>query len=233
MQPSVNPSRPYTRAMGDELSQLWPVLFPGDVRCVELSDPALAKPLFPAEEAAIARAVDKRKLEFALGRTAARQALAQLGIAPVALPQNKDRSVEWPAAAWGSITHADGICAAVATLRTQHAGVGLDAELRERVKRELWGHIATEREQRWLSEHEPLSAARATLLFSAKEAFYKAQFCVSRAWVGFLDAELEFDEHGAFELRLRKDVGDSFRVGARFEGRYATTTRHVLTGLVL
>jgi 4'-phosphopantetheinyl transferase EntD len=218
-----------------ELRQLFPALFPTSVRGAELSEQALAEPLFPEEEPAIARAVDKRRVEFALGRTCARQALAELGVAPVALPQCDDRSVAWPAEAWGSITHADGICIAIAARRTDHAGLGIDAEVRERVKRDLWRHIATEREQAWLSTapDESVAAARATLLFSAKEAFYKAQFCVSRAWVGFHDAELTFDAGGAFEVRLLVDVGQSFIKGSRFEGRYGMLEQHVLTGLVL
>lgn len=221
--------------MADALSPLFPLLFPENVRGVELSRPDLAEPLFPEEEPTVARAVEKRRVEFALGRTAARKALGQLGVPAQPLLQNKDRSVQWPEQAWGSITHADGLCAAVATLRAHHAGIGIDAELRERVKRELWKHIATEHERSWLSDaiDERGSAARATLLFSAKEAFYKAQFCVSRGWVGFQDAELEFDEAGNFEVTLLIDVGITFEKGARFPGRYAVLAEHVVTGLVI
>jgi 4'-phosphopantetheinyl transferase EntD len=220
--------------MTETLSELFARLYPGDVVGVELSDPQGAEALYPEEEPVVARAVEKRRLEFALGRTAARQALAQLGVPAGPLLQNKDRSVQWPDAAWGSITHADGICAAVATLREHHAGIGIDAELRGRVKRELWNHIATEREQAWLSEGDDAeSAARATLLFSAKEAFYKAQFCASRGWVGFHDAELRFDEHGNFEVELLIDVGITFQRGQRFAGRWGWLPRHVVTGLVI
>jgi 4'-phosphopantetheinyl transferase EntD len=218
-----------------ELRQLFPSLFPATVRGAELSEQALAEPLFAEEEPTIARAVDKRRVEFALGRTAARRALAELGVAPVALPQLRDRSVAWPEQAWGSITHADGICMAIAALRRDHAGIGVDAEVRERVRRDLWRHIATERELGWLEStpDETVAAARATLLFSAKEAFYKAQFCVSRAWVGFQDAELTFDAGGSFEVRLLVDVAEAFERGSRFEGRYGMLEQHVLTGLVL
>jgi 4'-phosphopantetheinyl transferase EntD len=220
--------------MTDTLSELFARLYPLDVVGVELSDPARAEPLYAEEEAVVARAVEKRRVEFALGRTAARHALAQLEVPVGPLLQNKDRSVQWPETAWGSITHADGICAAVATLRTSHAGIGIDAELRGRVKRELWGHIATEREQAWLDEGDSEeAAARATLLFSAKEAFYKAQFCASRGWVGFHDAELRFDDDANFEVELLIDVGITFRRGQRFLGRWGLLPGHVVTGLVI
>jgi 4'-phosphopantetheinyl transferase EntD len=203
---------------------------------VELSDPSLAEPLFPIEQQAIARAVDKRKIEFALGRTAARKALAQLGIAPAPLPPNDDRSVAWPSEVWGSITHADGICAAIASRRSDHAGIGLDAEVRGRVRRELWDHVATAREITWFeaARGEAEACERATLMFSAKEAFYKAQFCVSAAWVGFHDVELTFDERrGTFEVVFLVDVTNAFAKGERFVGSYAQSDHHALTGIVL
>jgi 4'-phosphopantetheinyl transferase EntD len=210
-------------------------LFPPEVKGVELSAPELAEPLFPEEELAIARAVEKRRIEFALGRTAARRALGVLGVPPVPLIANADRSVAWPAAAWGSITHADGLCAAVAALREHVAGLGIDAEVKDRVHQKLWNMIATEHEQKWLAE--PTADAeqllRAALLFSAKEAFYKAQFCVSRTWVGFHDAETEFDAQGNFQLKLLSDVGESFARGMCFSGKFTERERHVVTGLVI
>lgn len=221
--------------MQPEIAELLCGLFPATVRAVELSDPALAEPLHPGEEAVVARAVEKRKVEFTLGRTAARKALQKLGLPPVALPSNRDRSVEWPPAAWGSITHADGFCAAIASLRRDHAGVGIDAEVRRRVKRELWGHVATPYERAWLESvaDEREQRERSTLLFSAKEAFYKAQFCKSRGWVGFLDAQFSFLDDGTFDVELLIDVEQTFARGSRFRGRYAFSANHVITGLVL
>lgn len=194
-----------------------------------------AEPLFPEELASIARAVDKRKHEFALGRTCARRALAALGLPAQALLANADRSVRWPAAAWGSITHTEGMCAAVAARREHLRGLGIDAEVRGRVNDKLWSHIATEREIAWFraaaSERE--ASERATLLFSAKEAFYKAQFCVSQTFVGFHEVELSFDADGAFEVTLQNDIATAFARDSVFRGRYAQLGDHVVTGLVI
>lgn len=212
-----------------------PRLFPETVHVVELSDPARSAPLYPVEAQAIERAVEKRKIEFALGRTAARAALSAIGVAPGPLAPNADRSVDWPPEAWGSITHADGMCAAIAALRRDHAGIGIDAEVRGRVRRDLWQHIATPLEIAWFdaAPDARVAAERATLLFSAKEAFYKAQFCVSRAWVGFHDVTLRCDERDAFEIELLVDVEESFTRGQRFVGRYVQLEGHVVTGIVL
>jgi 4'-phosphopantetheinyl transferase EntD len=211
-------------------------LFPSGVTGAELAgESAQAEPLFPEEQAHIARAVDKRQREYALGRTCARRALRELGVPAAALPSNPDRSVRWPDQAWGSITHADRLCAAVAARRERLAGVGIDAELRARVAPKLWPQIATEREISWLRAARDARDAdeRATLLFSAKEAFYKAQFCVSRSFVGFHEVELEFSAD-SFCVRLCNEVGNGvFARGREFSGRFVFLDEHVVTGLAI
>jgi len=223
--------RCYKEAVRPELKSL----FPAEVVYAELTGESALEPLFAEEAAHVARAVDKRKREFTLGRSCARQALGALGIAAQPLVPNADRSVRWPAEAWGSVTHTEGFCAAVAALRTHVAGLGIDAEMRGRVTEKLWSHVATQGEIAWFrsapSERE--AAERATLLFSAKEAFYKAQFCVSETFVGFHEVELTFDELGGFVVTVVSDIAQAFAAGAELRGRYAFLREHVLTGLVI
>jgi 4'-phosphopantetheinyl transferase EntD len=210
-------------------------LFPSYVASVELHTVEAAEPLYPEEQAHIARAVDKRKNEFALGRTCARRALEQLGVPPLPLPARENRAVAWPEAAWGSITHADNFCAAVAALRSHVRGIGLDAEVRTRVHRKLWKQIAGASEVAWLdsARDESEQLLHAALLFSAKESFYKAQFCATEAWVGFHDAAFSLLDGERFEIKLLVDVADTFGQGTRFVGRYAVLDEHVVTGLVI
>ncbi|HEX6243235.1 MAG TPA: 4'-phosphopantetheinyl transferase superfamily protein [Polyangiales bacterium] len=215
-------------------------LFPA---CVELcatqlendARPELEAPLYPEEAEHIARAVPKRLREFTLGRTCARQAMAALGLPPAPLPANEDRSVRWPDAVWGSITHTEGLCAAVAARRDALRGVGIDAEVRGRVTEKLWEHIANPAEIRWFrAGGDALTQAeRATLLFSAKEAFYKAQYCVTRTYVGFHEVTLDFDPSGEFRVTLQNDIASAFARGATFAGRYVQLSGHVVTGLVI
>jgi 4'-phosphopantetheinyl transferase EntD len=209
-------------------------LFPGMVTGAELARFEEAEPLFGEEEPFVARAVDKRKQEFALGRTCARRALAALGLPPQPLPSNGDRSVRWPEQVWGSITHADGLCAAVAARRADLAGIGIDAELRGRVTPRLWAHIASPREIAWFeaARDAALANERATLLFSAKEAFYKAQFCLSGSFVNFHEVELEFAD-ASFCVRLQNDIGEVLKRGREFCGRYVLLPDHAVTGLCI
>jgi len=213
-------------------------LFPPHVACAIVLDPeglAPAPALYPEEAAHLGRAVEKRRREFALGRGCAREALATLGVAPRALVALPDRSVAWPEEAWGSITHTEGVCAAVAVLRSRARGVGVDVEVRGRVGPSLYRAIATPRETSWIHEADSAEerAERATRLFSAKEAFYKAQYCVSRAWVGFHDVELTFEEGDAFTVELVVDVAAAFARGTLFHGRVTQSAGHVLSGMVL
>jgi 4'-phosphopantetheinyl transferase EntD len=95
--------------------------------------------------------------------------------------------------------------------------------------------VASEREIAWFraASSTEEAAERATLLFSAKEAFYKAQYCVSRSFVGFHEVELCFDAHGSFQVTLQNEIGTSFRAGATFRGRYVQLAAHVVTGVVI
>jgi 4'-phosphopantetheinyl transferase EntD len=209
--------------------------FAAHAACVDTEGLDLTDRLFPEERGHLARAVDKRRREFALGRSCAREAMGALGIAAQALPSLPDRSVGWPDAIWGTITHTDGFCAAAVARRDDTAGLGLDAEVRARVQPRLWSSIATPFEVAWFEEADGalLQAERATRLFSAKESFYKAQYCATRAWVGFHDVELTFDGQGGFEVALMVDVAAGFTRGTRFHGREAFTRDHVLTALWL
>lgn len=191
-------------------------------------------PLFPEELAGIAKAVEKRRREFALGRTCARDALGAIGVAAVALPSLADRSVAWPAGFLGSITHADGYVAAIASSARTVLGLGIDAEVKDRVQEKLWTQIANPSEIAWFESATDESEARvrATRLFSAKEAFYKAQYCISRAWVGFHDVNLTF-ANDTFEVELTVDVEGLSQRGARYRGKYVTLDEHVITTLVI
>jgi 4'-phosphopantetheinyl transferase EntD len=209
-------------------------LFPGHIEGVDSLGMQAIDPLFPEEEAYLTRAVDKRRVEFASGRTCARRALAKLGVTTGALVPLPDRSVPWPDGTVGSITHAQGYVAAVVCRTSQLRGIGIDAELKGRVHEHLWKQIADDAEQAWFraGHSEAECALRATLCFSGKEAFYKAQFCVSRAWVGFHDVTFCAAE-GRFSIVLRKDIASFAKANTAYEGQYVITDDHVVSALCI
>lgn len=165
----------------------------GPVAAFELHGPGDEASLLPAEAALVAQAPPGRRAEFAAGRQCARAALTALGRPGEAVLRGVDRSPRWPAGVVGSITHAGAYCLAVA--RGAEAGMGsplgVDAERLGRVRPELYDLLFTEGEQRWVRQLPAADGDElSTVLFSAKESLYKAQFARTSSWLGFLDVEL-------------------------------------------
>ena len=98
--------------------------------------------LFPQEAVAVQRAVPARKAEFAGGRQAARDALAQLGCPPMPILVGEGRAPVWPNGFCGSITHTDGICLAIVGHSRDFRSVGVDLDLDEPLPAELIREVA-------------------------------------------------------------------------------------------
>lgn len=139
--------------------------------------------LHPEERAAISNAVPKRQAEFAGGRLAARAALRQLGLPDGPIPKARDRSPVWPEGVVASITHAGGLCLAMAARARDWRGLGIDLELDRPMKSDLIPAISTVAE---LARLSPMPFSQAGVrIFSAKEAAYKAQYPLTGALFGF------------------------------------------------
>jgi enterobactin synthetase component D len=96
----------------------------------------------------------------------------------------------WPPGFTGSLTHNEIVACAAVSLTTQHRGLGIDSELVARgdARRAIEKLCCTEAErQTWLRSADGEVAA--TLLFSAKEAFYKAISPFVGRFVDFLEIE--------------------------------------------
>lgn len=179
--------------------------------------------VFPEEEALVARAVAKRRDELRAGRVLARRALARLGLPEVAIPAAPSRAPVWPEGATGSITHTRAFCAVVVgrTAEDGLASLGIDAEPAVALKPELVPRICTARERAWLDERPPgARGLLAKLVFSAKEAFYKAQSPLTGRFLEFEDVELAVDlERGTYAVSLVRDVGSALD-GLALDGRF-------------
>ncbi len=159
----------------------------------ELFGPGDESSLHPAEASHVSGATERRRQEFAAGRMCARAALAEFGIGPdTPVEKATDRSPIWPDGVTGSISHTEGYCVAVVAPVSGHDGaIGLDVERRDRVTTKLHRMLFTDAEQAGLAEIDPADrSVAATTLFSAKEAFYKAQHQLTRSWVGFKDVTI-------------------------------------------
>ena len=83
----------------------------------------------------------------------------------------------------------------------------MDAENRGRVQTKFLALIATRDEFEMAGRFNARDVADyADLVFSAKEAFYKAQYPLTGLWLGFHDVTLVGFGKTRFGLRLEKDV---------------------------
>ncbi|MGW8945525.1 4'-phosphopantetheinyl transferase family protein [Streptomyces koyangensis] len=171
------------------------MILPGGLSVVEARADLPEATLYPEEEAAVARAVPKRRAEYATVRHCARLAMAELGMAPAPLPPDEHRAPRWPAGVVGSMTHCLGYRAAVVGPASQFRSVGVDAEPHETLPEGVLGIVARP------AEHEQHSALCRDspgvhwdrLLFSAKESVYKTWFPLTGRWLDFQEADIVID----------------------------------------
>jgi 4'-phosphopantetheinyl transferase EntD len=183
--------------------------------------------LYPEEAAVVARAVEKRRREFATGRTLARNALERLGVAARAISPGERGEPLWPDGVVGSITHCAGYRACAVARASELVAIGIDAEPDEPLPPGVLEAIARPEELR------ALAARRARepgvhwdrLLFSAKEAVFKTWFPLTGQRLGFEDATLEF-ESGAFAANLPAQ-------SVTLPGRWGRSDGLVLTAIAL
>jgi 4'-phosphopantetheinyl transferase EntD len=184
--------------------------------------------LFPAEEDAVRGAVAKRRTEFVTGRGCARRALAQLGVEPCPVPSGPGREPIWPAGIVGSITHCDGLRACAVARTRDVRSFGIDAELRAPLPPGVLQLIANAAERAALREL-PAELCADRVLFSVKEAIYKAWYPVAARWLGFEEVEVSLSADArSFHARLLVDEPGL----TGFTGRWAVAPGLIAAGAV-
>ncbi|WP_367137603.1 4'-phosphopantetheinyl transferase [Saccharothrix sp. HUAS TT1] len=212
-------------------------LLPPPVSAVDVFGDPDGVVLFPEEQEHVAKAVDKRKREFATGRHCARTALAAFGFPPAPLLPGPNRAPTWPAGVVGSITHCQGYRAAAVGLVSDVWTIGIDAEPNEPTPDGVLEAIAVPGE---LARHRELRASGDKvswdrLLFSAKETVYKAWFPLARKWLGFEDAEVTINpDDGTFSARIliEPPVVDGVPLDG-FTGRWLAREGFVVTAIAV
>ncbi len=153
---------------------------------------ALQGTVDPAEWQDVAAAAAPRQREFVAGRLLATALAESLSLVAKPVRRSDDRSPIWPADRHGSLSHCKELCAGVVGTPAAIQSAGIDIEALGRVESRLWPTLFTERERDYFHSVDPvLVAIEATTFFSAKEAFYKCQFPLTKSWVGFQDVELQ------------------------------------------
>lgn len=155
------------------------------------------------ERPAMARAVEKRRREFAAGRSLARRGLRSFGLEAVSIPVSEHRHPIWPHGIVGSISHTGDRVGVALARRGHYAAVGLDLEVRNAVTPNLFASILVDEEARRLPAATP--GEEATLVFSCKEAVFKAVNPLCGEFLDFLDVSIELLD-GTFVARCRASL---------------------------
>jgi 4'-phosphopantetheinyl transferase EntD len=207
------------------------------VECEERFGEAPSGALFPEEEKIIAQAVEQRQREYATVRSCARACLERLGYAPVAILPGDGGAPTWPAGVLGSMTHCAGYAAAAVGPLPQISAIGIDAEPDAPLPDDVLELVATaaERDRLAATRPEPDGPNWDRLLFSAKEAVYKAWFPLVGEWLDHQEAEVSFDPRdGTFAALLSRDglVADGRQIH-RLHGRWTRKHGILATAVVL
>ncbi|RZS36567.1 4'-phosphopantetheinyl transferase EntD [Herbihabitans rhizosphaerae] len=188
--------------------------------------------LFPEEEALVAKAVAKRRDEFANARACARRALGELGYPPVPILSGPKREPLWPDGVVGAITHCAGYRAAAVARASDVTTIGVDAEPHAPLPDGVLDAVSLPAER---ARGRALAVAAPDthwdrILFCAKETVYKAWFPRTKRWLGFEDADITIDGDGTFDARILID-GSTVDGGtiAGFTGRWIATDGLILT----
>lgn len=173
------------------------------VACIEpvtLVPPALWDEELPL----VAEATPRVRAKFAAGRSAARQAMAALGISPSAIGRGIQGEPLFPNGVIGSISHTPRFSVALVGKGAGYRSLGVDLDDERRLGDAAALEFSWENEVSRISRALGLGRAEAqNFAFSAKEAIFKCQYSLT------LDAELK--AHQA-RLRQARPCAQDFRV---------------------
>jgi 4'-phosphopantetheinyl transferase EntD len=194
-----------------------------------VSEGGLAAPpvrLTSQERAALAGAVGRRVREFASGRQRARDVCGQLGAEDTAIGVDSVGAPIWPAGLTGSITHTASHVAAAAGQRDRVGAVGIDVEPAVPVPRRVAERVATPTELVRLGHlyRVDRNIPWDHLLFSSKEATYKANYVLYSEGLRFHDIDVVFDLDGSLRASTRNDS---------FTGGWAVCSGLLATAIVV
>jgi len=208
--------------MVDELEGM----FDGEVVVLTSTIDVSAVASLGAREAAlVARAVDKRKNEFATARVLARKALARFGVTEFEILHDEKRAPVWPQGIAGSLSHCRTRAFAAIGRRDEIGTLGIDVEDRATLSEDLWSHILLTEERVFLQTvPEAIRGRLALVIFSAKESLYKAQYPRSRTFMDFADLRVSFVQSdgavsGTLACEFQCTVGP-FPAGTVVTGRF-------------
>lgn len=143
--------------------------------------------LLPAELPYFRNAVAKVRRQSGAARLVARALLQRVGWAPAAIPRSAAGAPLWPEGIAGSLAHDATFAVAVVAATDDVMVLGIDIEPDLPLPDDLDLLVSTPRERR----RYPPSLLKSRLLFTAKEAVYKAVHPIDGIFLDFQDIEID------------------------------------------
>ena len=163
--------------------------------------------LLPAELGAFANSVVKVRQASGAARLVVRTLLPQLGHVYQAVPKADTGAPIWPEDIVGSLAHDARVAVAAIARRRDFQSLGVDVEPAEPLDADLLDLVATPGERRRLAE----DPCRGRLLFTVKEAVYKAVHPLDGVFLEHHDVEVDLPSQTA---AVRGGRSVSFRFSA-------------------
>jgi 4'-phosphopantetheinyl transferase EntD len=168
--------------------------------------------LLPEEKAAFAGSVLKVRRASGAARIVARTLLSRFGRAPRAIPKSTTGVPVWPEGIVGSLAHDSEVAVAAMAAQREFLSVGVDVEPAEPLAPDLLDIVATAGERERMRD-DPFHGR---LLFSVKEAIYKAVYPLDRMFLDHHDVEVSLSTGaGTAVVRNGRTVRFQYCVAAR------------------
>lgn len=180
-------------------------LLPAGIEYAAGPIPEASRFRFQAESERMRTAGDYRKREFVAGRDCARAALNRAGFSQGPILADEDGVPVWPEGACAAISHSKGYCAAIAARSSRFRMLGLDLEKTNRLSPSAALRVVHPNEQSFVQNDRK----KGSLIFCAKEAFFKAQFPIWRTQGNFHDLELVVGAEGEGGMTVQ-NIGKRF-----------------------
>jgi 4'-phosphopantetheinyl transferase EntD len=160
--------------------------------------------LLPEEMTAFAGSVIKVRRASGAARIVARTLLSRFGQAPRAIPKSAAGMPLWPDGIVGSLAHDAKVAVAAVARQQEFLSIGVDIEPAEPLAPDLLDIVATAKERERIQD----DPCHGRLLFSVKEAIYKACYPLDGTFLDHHDVEVSLSTGTAM---VRNDRAVSFR----------------------
>lgn len=187
---------------------------------------------FPAS---VQKSVVKRKSEFLAGRLCAKKCLSQYDlVSQVSIGTH--REPVWPDGVLGAISHTNNIAGALITKSQDISGVGLDIEnvMSNETMHSISSQIMSKEELHYCNSYNADNNTIYTLVFSAKESFFKAAFSQVQKYFDFNAVKVLRISRNLVTFKVTEQLSKGLQPGYEFSVNWMKIdTKTILTYTLL